>query len=140
MDNIIHINSKAGESKKTSADKAIDQLKNPWNSGIDFSSDTIPTSTFASLTKGLTGAIDTASVAASYIPTVGNITFDTGSANYNTTAADINIGGRSLLAFMTKVEERLCILQPDPAKLEKYAALREAYAHYVLMEKQISQD
>jgi len=48
---------------------------------------------------------------------------------------DIKIGERSLSEFMTKMEERLAILVPDPEKLEKFEALRKAYEHYKLMEK-----
>jgi hypothetical protein len=36
---------------------------------------------------------------------------------------------------MDKMEERLAILVPDPAKLEKFEALKKAYDHYKLMEK-----
>lgn len=48
--------------------------------------------------------------------------------------ADIKIGGRSLVKFMETLEERLAILQPDPEKLEKFAALKAAYEHYKLLE------
>jgi hypothetical protein len=48
---------------------------------------------------------------------------------------DIKIGERSLTEFMSKMEDRLAILVPDPAMLEKYEALKKAYDHYKLMEK-----
>lgn len=48
--------------------------------------------------------------------------------------ADITIGGRSLVKFMETLEERLAILQPDPEKLEQFAALKAAYEHYKLLE------
>ncbi len=48
---------------------------------------------------------------------------------------DIKIDGKSLKEFMNKMEERLAILVPDPAKLEKFEALKKAYEHYKLMEK-----
>lgn len=48
---------------------------------------------------------------------------------------DITFGGHSLKEFMTKMEERLAILVPDPKKLEKFEALKKAYEHYKLMEK-----
>jgi hypothetical protein len=48
---------------------------------------------------------------------------------------DITIDGKSLKNFMDKMEERLAILVPDPAKLEKFEALKKAYEHYKLMEK-----
>jgi len=47
---------------------------------------------------------------------------------------DISIDGKSLKTFMNKMEERLAILIPDPAKLEQFAALKKAYEHYKLME------
>ena len=47
---------------------------------------------------------------------------------------DIKIDGKSLKNFMSKMEERLAILVPDPAKLEKFEALKRAYEHYKTME------
>jgi hypothetical protein len=47
---------------------------------------------------------------------------------------DITVAGKSLKQFMDKMEERLAILVPDPAKLEKFEALKKAYEHYKLME------
>ena len=35
---------------------------------------------------------------------------------------------------MTKMEQRLAILVPDPEKLEKFEALKKAYEHYKTME------
>ena len=48
--------------------------------------------------------------------------------------ADITVGGQSLKEFMKKMEQRLAILVPDPAKLEKFEALKKAYEHYKTME------
>ena len=48
---------------------------------------------------------------------------------------DIKIGDRSLKEFMTKMEDRLAILVPDPEKLEKFEALKRAYEHYKTMER-----
>ena len=50
------------------------------------------------------------------------------------TGTDINLGGKSLKDFMTKMEERLAILVPDPKKLEKFEALKKAYEHYKTLE------
>ena len=47
---------------------------------------------------------------------------------------DIKIGGASLKEFMKTMEKRLAILVPDPAKLEKFEALKKAYEHYKTME------
>lgn len=54
--------------------------------------------------------------------------------------ADIKIGNRSITEFMTKMEERLAILVPDPAKMKKFEALKKAYDHYKLMEKLCQDD
>jgi hypothetical protein len=48
--------------------------------------------------------------------------------------ADITVDGKSLKEFMKKMEQRLAILVPDPAKLEKFEALKKAYEHYKTME------
>lgn len=53
--------------------------------------------------------------------------------------ADIIINGQSLTKALSAVQDRLCILQPDPAKLEKYAALRKAYDHYKLLEQLLTE-
>jgi hypothetical protein len=54
---------------------------------------------------------------------------------------DIKWKGRSLGKLLEKIEDRLAILaEPDPVKLEKYAALKKAYDHYKLMEKLIGED
>lgn len=51
-------------------------------------------------------------------------------------SADIVIGGKSLGAVITKIEERLAILDdPTPEKLAKFAALKNAYKQYKLLEK-----
>lgn len=47
---------------------------------------------------------------------------------------DIKVDGKSLKEFMNKMEQRLSILVPDPAKLEKFEALKRAYEHYKTME------
>jgi hypothetical protein len=54
---------------------------------------------------------------------------------------DVKIKGRSLEKLLTTIEDRLAILQdPDPAKLEKYAALKKAYDHYKTLERLIGED
>jgi hypothetical protein len=78
-------------------------------------------------------------------------TTGTGTYNWNTTISpsvnissdgidmaagtDIKVDGKSLKEFMSKMEERLAILIPDPKKLEQFAALKKAYEHYKLMEQ-----
>jgi hypothetical protein len=48
--------------------------------------------------------------------------------------ADIKINGRSLCDFMDKIEQRMSILVPDPAKLEHFESLKKAYEHYKTLE------
>ena len=47
---------------------------------------------------------------------------------------------RDLGKLLENIENRLAILVPNPAKLEKYEALRKAYDHYILLEKLIGED
>jgi hypothetical protein len=63
-----------------------------------------------------------------------NVTLDNDGVHIKE-GADLTIGGHSLAEFMRKMEDRLAILVPDPAMLEKYEALKKAYDHYKLMEK-----
>ena len=63
-----------------------------------------------------------------------NVTLDNSGVHIKE-GADLTIGDRSLGEFMRKMEDRLAILVPDPAKLEKFEALKKAYDHYKLMEK-----
>jgi hypothetical protein len=91
------------------------------------------------------------------VGSVCNTTWNTGTGGYTINAppstvsistggiemaegTDITVGGRSLSAFMKTMEERLAILVPDPAKMEKFAALKKAYEHYKLMEKLCQED
>jgi hypothetical protein len=48
--------------------------------------------------------------------------------------ADVKINGKSLKAFMEKMEERMAILVPNPEKLEHFEALKRAYDHYRTLE------
>ena len=48
--------------------------------------------------------------------------------------ADITIGGRSMKKLLEGIEHRLSILVPDPKKLERYEALKQAYEHYQTLE------
>ena len=47
---------------------------------------------------------------------------------------DIMIGGKSMVTWMQKVEQRLSILEPKPELLAKYEALQQAYDHYKTLE------
>lgn len=70
-------------------------------------------------------------------PTTPNTLDVKGDANFE---GDIKFKGRSLQELFSKIEDRLAILQPDPAKLEKYEALRKAYDHYKMLEKLIGNE
>lgn len=72
------------------------------------------------------------------IPSLGPLTYTNDITMSN--QADVIIGNKSLKTFMEKVEDRLAILQPDPEKLEKFAALKAAYEHYKLLEALCSGD
>lgn len=66
----------------------------------------------------------------SYSPTVN---IDNDGLNVRE-GGDIKIGNVSLKDFISKMEQRLAILVPDPEKLEKFQALKKAYEHYKTME------
>lgn len=54
---------------------------------------------------------------------------------------DIKIKGRSVAKTLDKIADRLAILEdPDPKKLEKYAALKKAYENYKMLERLIGND
>ena len=77
-----------------------------------------------------------------YTTGTGSYTISNTSPSVNITGAgidmaadtDITVGGKSLKEFMTKMEQRLAILVPNPKKLEQFEALKKAYEHYKLME------
>ena len=112
------------------------------------------TDTITMSTGTMTGSITLPSTTITNIGASGNYYTTTGAgasynwANTSTTpgvnitgtgidmaaGTDISIDGKSLKTFMNKMEERLAILIPDPAKLEKFEALKKAYEHYKLME------
>jgi len=74
------------------------------------------------------------------------ITTNTGTPNLSVSGdaefqGDVKIKGRSLEKLLTTIEDRLAILtDPDPEKLEKFAALKKAYDNYKLLEKLIGDD
>ncbi len=91
----------------------------------------------------------TGSSASSYTITSGGTGYTSGvnwTNNYSPTViigndgmeikdgGDLKIGNVSLKDFIEKMEQRLAILVPDPAKLEKFEALKKAYEHYKTME------
>ena len=57
-----------------------------------------------------------------------------------TAKSDIKIGDVSIKDLLETIMERLAILQPDPAKLEKYEALRNCYQQYKVLEALLHED
>jgi hypothetical protein len=55
----------------------------------------------------------------------------TGDAEFE---GDVKIKGVSISKTLEAINDRLAILQPDPAKLEHFAALKKAYEHYKTLE------
>lgn len=51
--------------------------------------------------------------------------------------ADIVIGGKSLTKAIEQIEERLCILHPNPALEERWDKLKELRQQYIEMEKDL---
>jgi hypothetical protein len=83
------------------------------------------------LTSGLNGTSWSTVTANPSLDVSGNANFD----------GDITWKGRSLGNLLQSIEDRLAILaEPDPVKLEKFAALKKAYDHYKLMEKLIGDE
>lgn len=75
----------------------------------------------------------------SYIDTTSSFDISATSIDY----ASFNWGTNSVNLVderLRAIEARLCILVPDPKKLEKYTALKQAYDHYILMEQLIGKD
>lgn len=98
-----------------------------------YGSYTIPTSSYYSNygNTSITGPNTTWGSSDSSIQVNGDAAFE----------GDIKWKGRSLGKLLEKIEDRLAIIsEPDPEKLEKYAALKKAYDHYKLLEKLIGEE
>lgn len=54
-------------------------------------------------------------------------------------ASNISVNGTKLSDILDSINSRLNILVPNPNKLEKYEALKEAYEHYKLMEAMLDE-
>jgi hypothetical protein len=53
----------------------------------------------------------------------------------------VKIKGHDIVKLLERIEDRFAILlDPDPAKLEKFPALKKAYDHYKLLEKLVGED
>jgi hypothetical protein len=96
--------------------------------GSSFGSYTIPTSSYYNTVNGVGSSWTTANAG---LHVSSDATFE----------GDIKWKGRSLGKLLEKIEDRLAIIsEPDPEKLEKYAALKKAYDHYKLLEKLIGDE
>jgi hypothetical protein len=51
--------------------------------------------------------------------------------------ADIVVGGKSLTKAIEQIEERLCILHPNPALEERWDKLKELRQQYIEMERDL---
>jgi len=123
----------AGSSYIISGSSGVDTITldpSSWTSMA--TSVTLPSTYTTSI--GATGGTFSIGSAGGYYTTKNNVNI-TGDGIDMAAGTDIKIDGRSLKNFMDKMEERLAILVPDPAKLEKFEALKKAYEHYKLMEK-----
>lgn len=96
---------------------------------------TIPVGGLGAGVGGLTGSytISTGAISGGY-STSSNVNITSNGIDM-AAGTDIRVDGKSLKQFMDKMEERLAILVPDPAKLEKFEALKKAYENYKLMER-----
>lgn len=100
-------------------------------------------STTASVTTPASGAVLLNNGSTGVIPawTMDNHAVITakGKLKVEGSEADIEINGQSMSDWMATVDQRLSILRPDPALLEKYQALQEAYQHYKTLERLVYQ-
>lgn len=69
-------------------------------------------------------------------PGIGNINLGNIKTTYPALEikGDIMLDGVSLKETLNKITERLCILVPDPDKLERYKALQDLYEQYKVIE------
>jgi hypothetical protein len=148
------------KSTDLSDDLSVDKSSVSLDSGIDFTD--ADSENIITIGGGALGAT------CSWFPTspAGNFTIGSASSNVNygvynsgqlgslTTNAggltvtgnaefegSVKIKGRDIGKLFEKMEDRLAILiEPDAAKLEKFAALKKAYDHYKILEKLIGED
>ena len=55
----------------------------------------------------------------------------TGDANIT---GNLTVNGMDIGTMLAKIQDRLAILVPEPARLDKYEALKQAYEHYKVLE------
>lgn len=49
-------------------------------------------------------------------------------------SGNLTVNGMDIGTMLAKIQDRLAILVPDPARLDKYEALKQAYEHYKILE------
>lgn len=47
---------------------------------------------------------------------------------------NLKVNGVDIGTMLAKIQDRLAILVPDPVRLDKYEALKQAYEHYKVLE------
>ena len=102
-----------------------------------FGSGAIPSNiTLAGLSAGSggTGSVLMAGGAGTNWATTSAKTTMSGQLTLEGENPDIMIGGKSMVSWMQKVEQRLSILEPKPELLAKYEALQQAFDHYKTLE------
>jgi hypothetical protein len=105
----------------------------PTTSNITLSSGGAGTSTVSVTGAGGSGGVLMAGSAGTNWTTAAKTTMQ-GQLQLDGANPDIMIGGKSMVTWMQKVEQRLSILEPKPELLAKYAALQQAYDHYKTLE------
>lgn len=97
--------------------------------------------TISAITGGYSNAVSNVGVANSYAFSNSNISSGLHVSGDCTVDGNLKVKGKDIVKLFEKIEDRLAILQdPDPAKLEKFVALRKAYDHYKLLEKLINEN
>ena len=92
-----------------------------------------------SLTTGTTIPTYTGSTAYTFASS-GSVTGSYGGTYGEIAAKKIELDGQDLGEVISSINDRLAILVPDLEKLEKYAALKEIYLQYKLLEKLCRED
>ncbi len=129
LDNTIDL-SDIGEISISSGSDTIDV------SSLDFGSFDSMTSPFVISSTAATGSPQWINISNNFSPS--NDFEVKGDAAFE---GDIKWKGRSLGGLLEKIEDRLAILpDPDPEKLEKFAALKKAYDHYKMLERLIGEE
>ena len=89
---------------------------------------TVPSGGYVLNANGTSGSswtnITTASYSQPQLTVTGNAEIE----------GNLTVKGKDIAKSLEEIEKRLAILVPDPAKLEKFEALKKAYDHYKLME------